>query len=171
MAISLSIVPRISCKLQICIVFSFSYVRRLPWKINRREKIVHVTVDIIMHHFEIRDTESFFARRCCIMIRRLNISGISTQDDFHPHAPLSSLMDIIRAELFNQRNFNLFAVNFSLTLLLSWPLSPVPSITSYLSFLQFVCAFLLPHFTFVSYYYTSVKRQMTKHKRLNGNPK
>lgn len=119
----------------------------------------------------IRDTESFFARRCCIMIRRLNISGISTQDDFHPHAPLSSLMDIIRAELFNQRNFNLFAVNFSLTLLLSWPLSPVPSITSYLSFLQFVCAFLLPHFTFVSYYYTSVKRQMTKHKRLNGNPK
>lgn len=119
----------------------------------------------------IRDTESSFARWCCIMIRRLNISGISTQDDFHPHAPLSSLMDIIRAELFNQRNFNLFAVNFSLTLLLSWPLSPVPSITSYLSFLQFVCAFLLPHFTFVSYYYTSVKRQMTKHKRLNGNPK
>lgn len=117
------------------------------------------------------DTESFFARRCCVMTRRLNISGISTQDDFHPHAPLSSLMDIIRAELFNPRNFNLFAVNFSLALLLSWPLSPVPSITSYLSFLQFVCAFLLPHFTFVLYYYTSVKRQMTEHKRLNGNPK
>lgn len=119
----------------------------------------------------IRDTDSFFAHRCCVMTRRLNISGISTQDDFHPHAPLSSLMDIIRAELFNPRNFNLFAVNFSLALLLSWPLSPVPSITSYLSFLQFVCAFLLPHFTFVLYYYTSVKRQMTEHKRLNGNPK